>query len=389
MGVGGCAGVMEKESTEPVFSKDGDAIRVMVNGLPGKMASKVAEHISENRQKFSLIGYSLTGAEIEQEHYSYPDLGVMGRINLIKPDERDSRLKEIIDSNFPFISVDFTHPSAVNSNGYFYCRNKLPFVMGTTGGDRKALEDRVKVSDISAVIAPNMAKQIVAFQERMQYAAENFSNALRGYHLEIVESHQKSKADTSGTAASMVETPTEDKPKKGYFNLLGIPFTKDQIIKIRDPEEQRKLGVPEHALEGHGWHTYIVYSDRPGNVGIDVLASIIKGFLEKDTSKVFSDYKFYDARPMGIISNLNYIEEKIGKTGLFNFSEEIYRVSEDGIVSFSFHHIPEKLMVITHNVNGRDIYARGTLDAIKYLDKKVKEGSEGQVYSMIDVLKGK
>jgi 4-hydroxy-tetrahydrodipicolinate reductase len=42
----------------------------------------------------------------------------------------------------------------------------------------------------------------------------------------------------------------------------------------------------------------------------------------------------------------------------------------------------------THNVNGRDVYAQGTLDALIYLDKKVAEGAQGQVFSMIDVLKG-
>lgn len=371
----------EKKTKLGTGSKE--KINVMVNGLPGKMASKVADYVLRENS-LQLVPYSLTGPEIDM-----PYIGDIAE--LINPDKREnSSIIEFIKGQYsPFISVDFTHPDAVNSNGYFYCRNRLPFVMGTTGGDRKSLEDRVKVSDISAIIAPNMAKQIVAFQERMKYAAENFSNALRGYYLEIVESHQKGKADTSGTASSMVEKPDGS---QGHFNLLGIPFAKDQIIKIREPEEQLKLGVPEHALGGHGWHTYIVYSHRPDNRGIDILASTIKDFLEKDISKVFSDYKFYDAEPKQakeIISNLNYIGEKIGKAGLSNFREEIYRVSEDGTASFSLHHIPEKLMVITHNVNGRDIYASGTIDAIKYLDKKVKEGSKGRVYSMIDVLKGK
>ena len=34
--------------------------------------------------------------------------------------------------------VDYTHPSAVNANAVFYARHHLPFVMGTTGGDRKS-----------------------------------------------------------------------------------------------------------------------------------------------------------------------------------------------------------------------------------------------------------
>jgi 4-hydroxy-tetrahydrodipicolinate reductase len=42
----------------------------------------------------------------------------------------------------------------------------------------------------------------------------------------------------------------------------------------------------------------------------------------------------------------------------------------------------------TQNVNGREIYAFGTLDALIYLEKKVAAGARGRVFTMIDVLKG-
>lgn len=34
------------------------------------------------------------------------------------------------------VVVDYTTPSAVNSNADFYAKHGLNFVMGTTGGDR-------------------------------------------------------------------------------------------------------------------------------------------------------------------------------------------------------------------------------------------------------------
>ena len=123
-----------------------------------------------------------------------------------------------------FLSVDYTHPSAVNPNADFYCRYGLPFVMGTTGGDRQKLEASVVSSSIAAVIAPNMAKQIVGFQAMMEYAADNFPNLFRGYTLEVKESHQQGKADTSGTAKAMI----------GYFNRLGVSFSTDEIVMVRD-----------------------------------------------------------------------------------------------------------------------------------------------------------
>jgi 4-hydroxy-tetrahydrodipicolinate reductase len=124
--------------------------------------------------------------------------------------------------------------------------------MGTTGGDRKKLEETVVSSSIAAVIAPNMAKQIVGFQAMMEYAAKTFPGLFLGYSLEIRESHQTGKADTSGTAKAMV----------GYFNELGVPFSEDQITKVRDPEIQKaRWGIPEEHLAGHGWHTYTLVSE--------------------------------------------------------------------------------------------------------------------------------
>ncbi len=274
-----------------------DPIKVMVNGLPGNMSTKAAEHILQE-SSLKLIPYALTGPEIEATEAK---IGA-DAVKLIKPDERQQMMESIKQTEGMVICVDYTHPSVVNDNATFYCENGLPFVMGTTGGDRTRLAETVLGSDTAAVIAPNMGKQIVAFQAMMEYAAETFPDVFKGYGLEIKESHQQGKADTSGTAKAMI----------GYFNLLGVPFAKDQIEMERDPGvQQSEWGVPEAYLKGHGWHTYSLRS-------------------------------------------------------------------QDGTVFFQF----------THNVNDRDIYARGTIDAIHYLAKKIDEGAKGHVFTMIDVLKG-
>jgi 4-hydroxy-tetrahydrodipicolinate reductase len=272
-------------------------IKLMVNGLPGNMATNVVKHALEDK-RFELITQSLTGPEISDTETVVDSVS----FDLIQPQNRDQSVLAIKDKEGLFLSVDYTHPSAVNSNAKFYCRHGLPFVMGTTGGDRQSLEEAVRTSSTSAIIAPNMAKQIVGFQAMMEYAANTFPDLFKGYSLEIKESHQKGKADTSGTAKAMVR----------YFTSLGLGFAEGDIKKERDPGTQKTIwGIPEEFLEGHGWHTY----------------------------------------------SLN---------------------SEDKTVRFEF----------THNVNGRDVYAQGTLDALIYLEKKVAEGAQGQVFSMIDVLKG-
>jgi 4-hydroxy-tetrahydrodipicolinate reductase len=272
-------------------------IKTMVNGLPGNVAQIVARHII-NDPRFELLPYSMTGPEIQQSEYTIESVC----LELIRPDTKVAKIDAIKTRWGQFLSVDFTHPSAVNPNAEFYCQAGLPFVMGTTGGDRRKLEKIVSSSSITAVIAPNMAKQIVGFQAMMEYAADTFPALFEGYTLEIKESHQEGKADTSGTAKAMVT----------YFNRLGVPYTEDQIVKIRDPEiQQKQWGIDRQYLTGHGWHTYTL-------------------------------------------------------------------ISEDRSVRFEF----------THNVNGREIYGRGTLDALLYLSEKVKADVKGKMFTMLDVLKG-
>merc|ERR1712224_2661 len=80
--------------------------------------------------------------------------------------------------------------------------------------------------------------------------ARDFPGAFSGYTMEIKESHQKTKADTSGTAKDMVAS----------FQGLGLDFNVDQIEKVRGDKESVAFGVPESAVDGHAFHTYSLKS---------------------------------------------------------------------------------------------------------------------------------
>ncbi|MFO7494408.1 MAG: dihydrodipicolinate reductase [Desulfobacterales bacterium] len=270
---------------------------LMINGLPGNMTACVVRHALADA-RFRVVPFSLTGPEISATETSIDEF----RVALIHPDRRQAEIQPVIAAFGPFISVDFTHPAAVNGNAEFYCGHGLPFVMGTTGGDRDRLQATVAAAGLAAVIAPNMGKQIVGFQAMMAWAAETFAGLFSGYRLSVRESHQQGKADTSGTARAMLR----------YFSALGAPLADEEIQMERDPAFQKaQWGIPEAYLKGHGWHTYTLDS-------------------------------------------------------------------ADGTVRFEF----------THNVNGRDIYALGTLDAADFLAAKIEQGQPARIYSMIDVLKG-
>ena len=270
-------------------------IATMINGLPGNVASIIAAHALQD-DRITLLPYSLTGPEIETEQCTIA--GTV--IELVRPDQRDARMDDLMKAHGSFITVDYTHPTAVNANAAFYCDRRLPFVMGTTGGDREQLYQTVTDSAVCAVIAPNMAKQVVGFQAMLEYAADTFPGIFSGYSLSVRESHQAGKADTSGTAKAVVNC----------FTRMGIDCSPNDIVMERDPQVQREQwGIPPEHLSGHGWHTYRL-------------------------------------------------------------------TSRDQNVVFEFQ----------HNINGRDIYAEGTVDAICFLQEQISLGSAGRVFSMIDVL---
>lgn len=222
------------------------SVQVMVNGIPGNMGKIVAETCV--KRGLELVPYSLTG-EIIVENESV----VAGKtVQLLKPSNREERIGEVLAKYPNLICVDYTHPTSVNDNAAFYVKHKIPFVMGTTGGDREALTKLVAEANHPSVIAPNMSKQIVAFQTMIEWLANEFPTAFSGYKLSVVESHQKTKADTSGTARAVV----------GSFQKMGFEYTPDDIEKVRDEKSQMEhMGVPEEYLGGHAFHTYSLDSE--------------------------------------------------------------------------------------------------------------------------------
>lgn len=238
-------------------------VAVMVNGLPGAMGKEVAAACL--RRGLAVCSVGLTGPQIEEESVEVDDGegGQKQTVRLVKgpltgngDEECDARLQGLLagyrDSKTRLIAVDYTHPTAVNPNGKLYARHKLDFVMGTTGGDREKLMDDVAAGGIYAVIAPNMAKQIVALQAGLETMAATFPGAFEGYTLNVVESHQSSKADTSGTAKALISS---------FGKLLGKAYHVEDVIRmIRDREGQLGFGVPEAGLGGHAFHTYQLLS---------------------------------------------------------------------------------------------------------------------------------
>mmetsp|Transcript_24418 Transcript_24418/g.49480 ORF Transcript_24418/g.49480 Transcript_24418/m.49480 type:complete len:354 (-) Transcript_24418:30-1091(-) len=243
------------------MSADLSDVRVMVNGMPGPMATAAAEACL--RKGLDLTPVAMTGPEIPASTITVADsvTGKSANVRLI-PASQEAEIEASVEGLQAacgpnnLLVIDFTHPKAVNSNGKFYAKMGLPFVMGTTGGDRDQLIQDMEEANQCCVIAPNMAKQIVALQAGLEDLAKKFPGAFSGYKIDVRESHQKTKADTSGTAKAIVASLKE---------LSDDDFEVGDIEKIRDDEESKAFGVPEEGLGGHAFHTY-TFTSADGTV---------------------------------------------------------------------------------------------------------------------------
>lgn len=221
----------------------------MVNGVPGRMATAVAEEVIN--RGLILAEEALTGPDMAEESIQVLD----SPVRLYKPVEHAACLARMKSKYKRLIAVDYSTPTAANINASSYCASGVSFVLGTTGGDEKAmnLEIDSKKGEIYAVIAPNMGKQIVAFQAMMKLMSEEFPGCFSGYKLKVTESHQSTKLDTSGTAKAVIRS----------FNALGVnKFEVEEVRKVRTAHESMQdMKVPaKFVTSGHAFHTYQVES---------------------------------------------------------------------------------------------------------------------------------
>ena len=138
----------------------GSRLAVMVNGLPGRMATEVATRVRRS-DRFDLVLLSFCS----EKQTTRAVLVEQTAIELVKPAAREDVLKSLPSG---VVVVDYTKPDAAVPNVEFYAAHSIPFVMGTTGGNRAAMEAAVRASQTCAVIAPNMAKPIVTLLAMMK-----------------------------------------------------------------------------------------------------------------------------------------------------------------------------------------------------------------------------
>lgn len=230
--------VEQRQSAETITGRT----PVLVAGLPGKMATLVAEELARN-EGYDLLPFAVTSKRHRTETVRLGDQRI--KLNDYLPFEVRQRTGTV--------AVDYSTPQSATLNALEYTLLGLPFVMGTTGGNREELEALVRRSPVSAVIAPNMAAEVVSIQDELNELLTTSPHEFEGWRMTIIESHQATKRDVSGTAVAF----------RRQLEALGATMDED-IESIRDPETQRELGIQN--VDGHAYHWITLTSPDGGDI---------------------------------------------------------------------------------------------------------------------------
>ncbi len=171
-------------------------IRVVVAGADGNMGSLVVKNVLNDPELELCGGITVEGSpNIGRDAGNVVGLAECG-VKIVDSRNLSNYLKEIK----PDIYVDFTTANALKNNIKDVLENKINFVIGTTGIDQdtiQIIEKKVKESNLSGVIAPNMAVGVNVFFQM----ATILTKYLPGFDIEIIEAHHNRKRDApSGTA---------------------------------------------------------------------------------------------------------------------------------------------------------------------------------------------
>ena len=176
-------------------------INVAVTGACGRMGSKIIKTILEQEDMDVVAAIEVPNTPLEGK-----DVGEVIGIGEIGVEVNGAeKLQDVLKSKKPDVLVDFTIANAAVGTIKTTSECGVNLVVGTTGfSDEQMSEiiDSIKKTQVSAVIAPNMAVGVNVFFKVLK----DLANILGDYDVEIIEAHHRHKKDApSGTAVKAAE----------------------------------------------------------------------------------------------------------------------------------------------------------------------------------------
>jgi len=225
-------------------------IGIVVCGSAGRMGSAILRLASENP------AFRIEGA-VEQKGHPAVGTVIAGATVTDSLESVSSKTAVIMDFTIPVATL--VHIETAQKNGN-------PIVIGTTGFTPGETDRLKKISaKIPVLLAPNMSFGVNALFDIIANAAR----LLRGYEIEITETHHHNKKDApSGTALKLANVICETLGKDPEKTLV---YGRKGITGARNPGEigvhALRMGdvVGEHSVYFGAHNEVIEISHRCGN----------------------------------------------------------------------------------------------------------------------------
>jgi len=207
-------------------------IKVLINGINGRMGQEVLKQVNESNKFEICCGVD----KFDNNDFNFP---IYNDINLIK--------------EIPDIIIDFSIPEASMTILEFAKKNNIPIVIATTGFSDEQLSI---IEDISKVIpvfrSGNMSYEINVMADIVSKLALQ----LKESDIEIVETHHRNKIDSpSGTALILA-----DSINNALNNEMDYQYNRHSVRQKRPDKE---IGI--HSIRGGtevGKHTVTFYGEN-------------------------------------------------------------------------------------------------------------------------------
>ncbi len=171
-------------------------LKILVNGIAGKMGTEVAKCI-RNDKSIHLLG-GLDKHIIHNLPYPVFD-----------------NIKDVLEK--PNVIIDFSIPEATISILPFVLQNKIPIVIATTGFSTEA-QNKIEEASMQIPIfqSANMSYEMAIINNIVTQISKKLPNS----EIEIVETHHNRKKDApSGTALMLANSINEANNNIYHFNL--------------------------------------------------------------------------------------------------------------------------------------------------------------------------
>lgn len=171
-------------------------IKILINGVNGKMGTEVAKQIKKHTNMYLLGGFD--------RHIIH---------NLGFPVYND--FNNIFE--LPNVVIDFSAPESTINFLNFAKSKKIALVIATTGFNQEQKDQILEASDeIPIFLSANMSYEI----SLMKDIVSNLSQKLPNSEIEIIETHHSEKTDSpSGTALSIADAIQSANNNKYFYKL--------------------------------------------------------------------------------------------------------------------------------------------------------------------------